>query len=311
MRDRSTESCDAPLDTHVAAFFTAFKRKAQDDSRRLSRQMNKIKHDNRPSFGAALGTLAERECRKLLRALAMRKQRQEGIHEARKSCRRLRSILPLLPPEQPTDAVDHGLQALAHGIAPIRDAYIAARTAKLLAKTHATQITPALVHQLEQRCEEILGQTLASDAHLRDRRAHAQRIIAAIHTLAWQDIRPAQARQTLKRSKQRVKKARKKALALQAPAALHRWRRRARKLRYQLEFVRKARRMADMKKARTQAYGAKAKQLSLLTDQLGWRQDVQILLDTIEQLPDPADVHALRRQLPSKSANWLSAEPPG
>jgi len=273
--------------------------------------MNKIKHDNLPSFGAALGTLAERECRKLLRALAMRKQRQEGIHEARKACRRLRSILPLLPPEQPTDAVDHGLQELARSIAPIRDAYIAARTAKLLAKTHATQITSGLVHRLEHRCDEILGQALASDAHLRGRRAHAQRIVAAVHTLAWQDIRPAQARRSLKRSKQRVKKAHKKALALQAPAALHRWRRRARKLRYQLECVRKARRMADLKKARTQKYGAKAKQLSTLTDQLGWRQDVQIFLDAVGQLPDFADVRALRRQLPSKSANWLSAEPPG
>lgn len=272
--------------------------------------VNKAKHDNLPSFGAALGTLADRECRRLLRALAMRKKRQEGIHEARKSCRRLRSILPLLSPEQPTDAVAHGLQELAHGIAPMRDAYIAARTAKLLAKAHASLITPELIDLLERRCEDILSQALQSDAHWRHRRARAQRIIAAIHALAWQEVRPSQVKQTLKRSRQRVKKARKKALALQAPAALHRWRRRARKLRYQLEFVRKALRMAGMKKGYTQKYGAQAKQLSLLTDQLGWRQDFRIFRDAVEQLPVCADVRALRRQLPSKSASWSKAEPP-
>lgn len=271
---------------------------------------NKTRHDSLPSFGAALGILADQECRRLVRALAMRKERQEGIHEARKSCRRLRSILPLLPPEQPTDAVGHGLQALAHSIAPMRDAYIAARTAKLLAKTHAADITPELIALLEQRCEDTLGHALQSDAQLRQRRAHAQRIIAAIHALAWQDIRPSLARQTLKQSKQRVRKARNKALASQAPSSLHRWRRRARKRRYQLEFVRKARRMAGMKKQRTQKYAAQAKQLSALTDRLGWRQDIQILLGAIEELPDAGGMRALRQRLPSKAASWSNAEPP-
>ena len=42
--------------------------------------INKAKHDNLPTMGSSLGTLAARECRRLLRALGMRKQRQEGIH---------------------------------------------------------------------------------------------------------------------------------------------------------------------------------------------------------------------------------------
>lgn len=271
--------------------------------------ISKAKRDNLPTIGSALGTLAARECRRLLRALGMRKQRQEGIHEARKSCRRLRSILPLLPPGRPIDTADHGLQELARSLGPMRDAYIAARTAKLLATAHARSVTPEVLAALEQRCEQMIDAALKQDPHWRHRRAEAQRITAAIQALPWQDIRPSSARQTLKRSKRRVKKAHKKALALRTPPASHRWRRRARKLRYQFDFVRKARRMAGMKKARTQRYGDQAKHLSTLTDQLGWRQDFQIFLGAVEALPDSAKVLALRRELKSKSANWSKAEP--
>ncbi|RUL70153.1 CHAD domain-containing protein [Dyella choica] len=271
--------------------------------------MNKTKRDGLPALGPSLELLAARECRSLLRALAVRKRRQEGIHQARKSCRRLRSLLPLLPPGQPTGAVNRRLRELAHGLAPLRDAHIAAHTAKLLATAHETWITPEVIHALEHRCEQILDDALKQDPQWRQRRADAQRIITSIHALAWADIRPALAMKTLKRSQRRVKKAHGKALASRVPDALHRWRRRARKLRYQLEFVRKARRMAGMKKRRTQSYGARARQLSALTDQLGWRQDFQIFLGAIEQLPDSTDVRALRRQLPNKSASWSQAEP--
>jgi CHAD domain-containing protein len=270
--------------------------------------MNKTKHTSPATLGSALGVLAARECRALLRALAMRKARQEGIHEARKSCRRLRSLLPLLPPEQPIDAVDHGLRELAHGIAPLRDAHIAVRTAKLLANAHETRITPHVIEALQQRCERMLDEALKHDPQWRQRRAEAQRVVTAVTALSWQDISPSLAKQTLKHSKRRVKKARRKTLALRTPGASHRWRRRARELRYQLEFVRKARRMAGMKKRRTQKYGEQAKHLATLTDQLGWRQDFQIFLGAVQELADSADVRALRRDLSSKSANWAQAE---
>ena len=267
--------------------------------------MNKTKRDSRPDLGGALALLVARECRALLRALAMRKRRQEGIHAARKSCRRLRSLLPLLPPGQPSEAVDRGLRELAHGLAPLRDAHMAVQTAQVLAQAHAAWITPEVVRALAQNAEQILAGALSQDPHWRQRRAEARQLIAALQALAWPQIRPAPARKTLKRSRRRMRKARKQALALRSPVALHRWRRRARKLRYQLEFLRKARRMAGMKKRRTQKYGQRATQLSALTDQLGWRQDFQILLATVEQLPDSSAIRALRRKLPG----WSQAEP--
>jgi len=266
--------------------------------------MKTTKHHGPPLVGPALRALATREGRALQRALAMQKKRQEGIHEARKACRRLRSLLLLLP-NQPTDALDRDLQKLAHGLAPLRDAHIAVRTAKLLATARTNLLTPAVIHALEDRCERIVGHALQDDPQWRRRRTAARGIIARLGNLSWQGTPAADAKKTLKRTRRKMKKAHREALEQRTPTALHRWRRRTRKLRYQLEFLRKARRMAGMKKR----YGKRIKQLTATTDQLGWRQDFQIFLDAVGQLPDNADVIALRRELKSKSASWSESEP--
>lgn len=271
--------------------------------------MNKPKPDHLPALGPALGALAARECRLLQRALAMRKKRQEGIHEARKSCRRLRSLLPLLPRDRPTDALDNRLKQLASSLAPMRDAYIATRTVHVLAGTQQNRFTPDIVRLFDDRSEAVLKDALKDDPNWHQRRTDAQRIAEAMSAMAWQGIRPSWTKKAVKRARRKVKRAHEKALEERTPAASHCWRKRARKLRYQLEFLRKARRLAGMKKERTKRYGEQAKQLSALTDQLGWRQDFQIFLDAVAQLPDAPDVQALRRELKSKSASWSKSEP--
>ena len=266
--------------------------------------MKTTKQHGSPVVGPALKVLAAREGRTLQRALAMQKKRQEGIHQARKACRRLRSLLLLLA-EQPTQALDRDLQKLAPGLAPLRDAHIAVRTAKLLATARSHLLTPAVIHALEDRCEGIVAHALEDDPQWRRRRTEARGIIARLGKLSWDGTPAPDAKKTLKRTKRKMKKAHKEALAERTPTALHRWRRRTRKLRYQLEFLRKARRMAGIKKR----YGKRIKQLTATTDQLGWRQDFQIFLDAVSQLPDTADVIALRRELKSKSARWSKSEP--
>ncbi|HET7331989.1 CHAD domain-containing protein [Dyella sp.] len=271
--------------------------------------MNTSRRDNLPTLGLALGTLAARECRVLQRALAMRSKRQEGIHKARKSCRRLRSLLPLLPPDAPIDKLDQNLRQVAHRLAPLRDAYIAARTARVLASAHPSRFTPEIIRAFDDRTNALLGYALNEDPNWRQLRADVQHMAAAISAMPWQDIRPGQTRKTVKRARRKMKRAREKALSERTPPARHRWRRRARKLRYQLECLRKARRMAGMQQARTKRYGDQAKQLGVITDQLGWRQDFQIFLAAVEQLPDSPDMQMLRRALASKSASWSKSEP--
>jgi hypothetical protein len=270
--------------------------------------MNKNAQTGQPSLGLAFRALAASECRALQRMLAMRGDRQKAIHEARKSCRRLRAMLPFLPSEQPTEAIDQALRAMMHGLAPQRDAHIAARTAQQLATRHATRITPKVIEALETHAVQVLDEALRDDPDWQHRRVQANRIIDTLEVLPWQDIRPAAVKKSLKKTARKMDKAQAQALAERTPEASHRWRRRTRKFRYQLELVRKARRMAGMKKRRTKHYGDWAKRLSNTTDQLGWRQDVQIFLQTIEQLPDSSNVHALRQELESSVESWPNAD---
>lgn len=270
--------------------------------------MNKNAQPGQPTLGLAFRTLAANECRALQRMLAIREDRQKGIHEARKSCRRLRAMLPFLPSDQPTEAIDQALRAMVHGLSPQRDAHIAARTARQLATRHAAWITPNVIETLERHAAQVLDEALHDDPDWQHRRIQASRIIDTLEVLPWQAIRPAVVKKSLKKTARKMDKAREQAQAECTPEASHRWRRRTRKFRYQLELVRKARRVAGMKKRRTKRYGAWAKSLSRTTDQLGRRQDLQIFLQTIEQLLDSVNVRALRQELESNAESWPNAD---
>ena len=52
--------------------------------------------DTLPAAGSSLAALARKECKAVAKALANRKDRHRGIHEARKALRRLRSLLALV-----------------------------------------------------------------------------------------------------------------------------------------------------------------------------------------------------------------------
>ncbi|RDS83765.1 CHAD domain-containing protein [Dyella monticola] len=271
--------------------------------------ITKTRQNGPQTLGSALEKLVLRECRSLHRALAIRKELHKGIHESRKACRRLRSALAFLPPSATVDALDETLRQLIHSFSPQRDAYIATRTARLLGSVHEAPIAPGVVDALRIRCKQRLNQAVGKDPHWRRRRAQARRMTTSLAALPWRDIRSQTAKKTLKRTKKKMKKAHAKAQRQRTPATSHRWRRRARKLRYQLDWLRKARHLAGMKKNRTKRYDHQAKHLSTLTDQLGWRQDFQVFLHAIEGLPDSDDVLAARSTLKAKSASLSASEP--
>ncbi|WP_158543203.1 CHAD domain-containing protein [Dyella psychrodurans] len=246
------------------------------------------------------------------RALALRKGRHDGIHEARKSSRRLRSLLAFLPAaiDRRTTTLDKSLKQLAGGFSSLRDAHVAARTARLLATTHHAALTSSLLDALEDQSKATLKQALEKDPGWRRRRAKAHRIATAMARLPWQQVDAIEVRKALKQSIRRTKKAKKKALEERSVPAYHRWRRRARQLRYQLEFVRKVRRVMDIKKRRAERYDDRLKDLTLTIDRLGWRQDFGVFLRAVEQLPASPDVVALREGLRRKSSALSKVSPP-
>jgi CHAD domain-containing protein len=261
------------------------------------------------TIGLALHAAAAKECRSLQRSLALKKQRHENIHRARKSCRRLRSLLAFVAP-QPTKqvaALDNALRQLLRGFSGLRDAHIAKRTAKSLASAHEAKLTPALLDALQNYSTKLLREALKADPDWRRKRSKVERLTTKLQSLPWQDITPSRIKDVIGYSAKRVRKARKKAMDERTADAFHRWRRRARKLRYELELASKARRAAGMKNERSRRYAERAKKLLLVTDRLGWRQDFQVFLQTLDALADTSvDAAALSHALKRKSSDLSS-----
>jgi CHAD domain-containing protein len=274
--------------------------------------MSDAKQGKSSNLGSALHALANKECLTLEQALKARKGRQDGIHDARKACRRLRSLLTFLPAtaDRRVALLDKRLKQLGGSFASVRDAHMAAHTARLLATTHQAALTPSLLNALESRAKTLLKQALKKDPNWRGRRVKAHRIAAAMAHLPWQHIDADDISKVLKRHTHRVRKSRKKALDERTPPAYHRWRRQARKLRYQLEWVHKVQGAMGIKKKRARRYDERLKDLKLTIDQLGWRQDFTVFRSTVEQLPASADALALRKSLQQKAPSLSKASPP-
>jgi CHAD domain-containing protein len=273
--------------------------------------MNDAKPSKASTPGSVLRALAAKECLALEHALVQRKRRQDGIHEVRKSSRRLRSLLGFLKPlsDQRVLTLDKNLKQLARGFSPLRDAHVAARTARLLVTSHEVTLTSTLLAQFDEHSKALLENALEKDPDWHRRHVKARRIAKAFDGLPWQELTPDAIKKALKRNIRRTKKARELALEDRSVASYHRWRRRARQLRYQLEFLRKARRTLHMKKKRLQQYDSRIKRLSLLVDRLGWRQDFQVFLKMLEQLPNSTEAVALREKLRETSSVLSKASP--
>lgn len=263
--------------------------------------MNRARHSKQP-LGATLGSLAAKEAGALQAVLASQQDPHALIHDARRHCRKLRSLLALLaalPVPRQVSALDQRLKRLIHGFADLRDAHMAPRTAQRLGHARHVNVTPALIELLERRSDSMLQAALRDDPDWMQRRRQAGHVARAIQVLPWPKITPAMARHALKHSTRRMKKARRRALAQRGSEDFHRWRRRARPLRYQLDLLRKAGQLGGIKKSRMHRYGVRIKRLRPIIDRLGWRQDCQTFLQTLDQLPATAEVLALRQALSS------------
>jgi CHAD domain-containing protein len=263
--------------------------------------MNKTKRGSKPVIGTALAALATKECRSLQQALASRRGFHAGIHQARRACRRLRSLLYFLPDDPQAAVLDKALRLLIHSFSDLRDAHVTTRTARRLASSYEATLTPALIDSLENRSQALLDAALEKDPDWARRSRKARRINTAVAALNWQAITLPAAKEVLKQSAKRMKKARRNAQEKRTDTAFHRWRRRARQVRYQLDFLRRAHHLADAKKDGTHKYDARIRRLGLIIDRLGWRQDFQVFVATLESLPPSDEVLALREALAKKS----------
>ncbi|NII53838.1 CHAD domain-containing protein [Luteibacter sp. SG786] len=253
-----------------------------------------------PSIAAVLASSAASECRKAIRSLSDSKDRHRGIHEARKAIRRLKSLLVLgeEPFAEAMPSIKASLANLAESLSPLRDAYVALDTARTLAGPRPSQAWRHALERLEHRCDGRLAAALHDDPGFLKRRRTIRELAATLEGLPWRTFRQRTIEEALERSESRLAKARKRAKKIATPANAHDWRRKARRLRMQLELWRRVQK-ARGKTGHHHAQGRKerAHELSLLSDALGTKQDLRALRATLRSLREPDAMAPLLAQI--------------
>lgn len=253
-----------------------------------------------PTIAASLASFAARECRAASRALADVKQRHRGIHEARKALRRLKSLIWIgaEPFAEALPAIEATIAGLATGLSPLRDAHVAVNTAHAVAGPGPSKEWRRAIAALENRREGRLAAALQKDPRFLKRRRQLRELQAVIEALPWRQIRRDTVAQALARSENRVAKAQRQVSDEASAANLHRWRRRARRLRMQLELWRKvlkATNKSSHRRARPDKAAAQA--MAKLSDALGAKQDLRALRTTLRSICEPDAIAPLLEQI--------------
>ncbi|MBD9480278.1 CHAD domain-containing protein [Pseudoxanthomonas sp. PXM02] len=240
--------------------------------------------------GERAAALAAADVQVLASALAIAPADPAGVHEARKSVRRLRSLLQLgrrALGRDAVDAIDLDLRLLAGDLSALRDGQVVQDTARQM--VYATTDPgdranwDALLALLVERQQQRLADTLHDDPGFMRRQAQAHRQAERLQQLRWHRLHADDLRHALERSIRRQARAEATALTSGNVDDLHDWRRRSRRLRMQLSALRKlhVRPHGDSRDTLSLRHVAK------LVDQLGALQDLALLSQALEALePD-------------------------
>jgi len=247
-------------------------------------------------LGPELAEVASKQAHEVRRALEKKRDRHLAVHEARKAIRRLRGTLALgrnvFGAE--FDAIDTSLDRLADGLSALRDAQVMVETAAELANDHHPY-WKKISDQLKQRRDLLLDAASVRDPDFSKRRAKINRIELAIADLPWTDLTKKVVRTSVLHSLKRLEKAHLTARAEGSSASLHRWRKRVRRLRLQLETLNGTEASASWKGLEAVNRQIKSiRSLRRLADKLGWRQDLQVLRSSIRHVGNPALAKQLR-----------------
>lgn len=251
--------------------------------------------------GEALEHLVAALCRLARQGLARKDRRHDGVHRVRKAIRSLRAVLALAQETLGESAapIDRALQQLARSLSTLRDSHVAVATARSLATGAEKQAWLDIAGRLDTRCEQRLAHTLTQDRGFAKRRARLARISEALAALPWNRVERRSLEHALVEGELRVAKAERKAKKEMTAKRLHRWRRRVRRLRMQVDAMRRVEVCSKpLRKMQQERVG----QLKKRTDLLGRRQDLEVLAQLLPQVSEASNRDALRRRLQQEIA---------
>jgi len=244
-----------------------------------------------PSHGSRLGRLVQHEGLAAIEALTAPDDVHTHVHEARKAIRRARSLLALVEDELDVGAADVILQRAGESLGPLRDAHAVHLTVIRLAKRLPDPHWQQAVGALGARADRLARRELAADPGLAKRRRAIRRAARLLDALPWDTLKSADIRDGLVRQSRRADKAAKRAKKTPEPENLHRWRRRVRRLRMQVDAL------AGLKLSILDQDPAVSKRLHQLSDELGIHQDLEVLEDVLKRMRSLECRHALVAQL--------------
>ena len=243
------------------------------------------------SHGSRLGRLLQQECQAATAALAGRGDVHARVHEARKAIRRARSLLALVDADLEVESSDALLRRTGDSLGMLRDAYSVARTAGKLAKRTQDPRWSEAEAALDARADRLARRELAADPGFASRVRAIRRAAKQLRSLPWDTLASADIRAGLVRQSRRADTAARRAKKQPLPQNLHRWRRRVRRLRMQVDAL------AALKISPLGSDPAVSRRLHALSDELGWHQDLEVLAETLRRMRSLACRQALLGQL--------------
>ncbi len=219
----------------------------------------------------------------ILDALPASTDQNDAIHAARKAVRRMRALLALLVADDlDLDREDFALRRLGKGLSDMRDAHVVVETATRLQTLHPDPGWQPIIEALELRRTRILQRSLGVDPGFLKRRMVVERVLERIEAQPWGTLRKRTIRAALAASERRAKKAAERAAHDDDPETVHRWRRKVRRLRMQLDAAQELGAIHGHGHAEV---ARKGKVMHKVSDRLGWAQDLRLLRNLVRGLP--------------------------
>ena len=249
------------------------------------------------------------------------RQRHAGIHEARKAARRFRSVLVLGTAAAQTAAAEAAaaIRLVCKRLSRLRDAHVVSELASAGPAGLDAASVNLLRRRLKQVRDELAEDVLRRDPELRRKRRQVHKARTAMQAEAWPVLSAEEVLLALRRSAARVHKAQRDAHKADSLALRHRWRRRVRRLRVQLQIL--AEIGHDKAWPRTTRAAAKwilaeaadsmpsVDELRALGDALGQQQDRVLLRTAVRRAFDSPQREALLQMLPQPRKAKKPARP--
>jgi CHAD domain-containing protein len=226
-----------------------------------------------------LGRLLQQECLTAIESLAAAGSDVHAhVHEARKAIRRARSLAALVESRFDVEAADEILHRAGDSLGALRDAHVVALTAARLGRGPNGTKWKHAAEALTIRADRLARRELAADPGFANRRRAIRRAARLLQSPPWDTLTNSDIREGLVRQSRRTDKAARRADKDPEPENLHRWRRRVRRLRMQLDAL------DNLKIHALDHDPAISKRLHQLADELGAHQDRVVLAATLRRM---------------------------